>query len=113
MITSKPLGRVGTTLCAPLNYAVALAGESALISGEQGNAAEGLRQYGQFVGTWRCEPAFRDAEGIWQQPPAHLARVTFHNITADHFDWKYEASAPGDGENWQLYSTLSCTRQDA
>ncbi len=43
--------------------------------------------------------------------PAHLARITFHNIQADHFDWKYEASAPGDGESWQLQSTLSCDRE--
>lgn len=42
--------------------------------------------------------------------PAHLARITFHNISEEHFDWKYEASAPGDGENWQLHSTLSCDR---
>lgn len=43
--------------------------------------------------------------------PPHLARITFHNITDDHFDWKYEASAPGDGENWQLHSTLACDRR--
>ncbi len=42
--------------------------------------------------------------------PAHLARITFHNISSDHFDWKYEASAPGDGQSWNLHSTLSCDR---
>jgi hypothetical protein len=42
--------------------------------------------------------------------PAHLARITFHNVSRNHFDWKYEASAPGDGENWQLHSTLACDR---
>ena len=40
------------------------------------------------------------------QFPAQRARITFHNISDDHFDWKYEASAPGDGENWGLQSTL-------
>ena len=43
--------------------------------------------------------------------PPHMARITFHNISRAHFDWKYEASAPGDGENWQLHSTLSCDRK--
>lgn len=47
------------------------------------------------------------AEG---QFPAHLARITFHNISDDHFDWKYEASASGDGKTWSLHSTLSCDR---
>lgn len=42
--------------------------------------------------------------------PAHLARITFHNISDAHFDWKYEASAPGDGETWQLQATLACDR---
>lgn len=44
------------------------------------------------------------------QKPAHLARITFHNISSDHFDWMYEASAPDDGVNWQLYATLDCDR---
>lgn len=44
------------------------------------------------------------------QFPAHMARITFHNISDDHFDWKYEASNPGDGVNWQLHSTLACDR---
>lgn len=42
--------------------------------------------------------------------PAHLARITFHNISSNHFDWKYEASAPGDGKSWNLHSTLACDR---
>lgn len=43
---------------------------------------------------------------------AHLARITFYNISNDHFDWKYEASAPQDGQNWQLHSTLACDRME-
>lgn len=43
--------------------------------------------------------------------PAHMARITFHNISERHFDWKYEASAPGDGQNWQQQSTLACDRE--
>lgn len=46
------------------------------------------------------------------QRPAHLARITFHNISGDHFDWKYEASGPFDGHNWQLHATLACDRQE-
>ena len=45
------------------------------------------------------------------QRQAHLAKITFHNITEQHFDWKYEASPPDDGTQWQLFSTLSCDRQ--
>ncbi len=171
----------------------ALAGETPLVSGANESAPEGLRQYGQFVGEWRCAPGFRDAEDNWQTPaarptwvwhwvlngaaiqdvwipdpdhappgaamgtnlrvydaendrwdmvwttetlggfqhfsateeagdivmhgdipagprPAHRARITFHDIQADRFEWKYEASAPSDGETWQLFSTLSCER---
>lgn len=43
--------------------------------------------------------------------PAHMVRITFHNISENYFDWSYEASAPGDGENWQLQSTLACDRE--
>jgi hypothetical protein len=43
--------------------------------------------------------------------PPHQARITFHNISDTHFDWKYEASKLDDGENWQLASTLSCDRK--
>lgn len=43
--------------------------------------------------------------------PAHMARITFYNISERHFDWKYEASAPGDGVNWMEYSRLSCDRE--
>ena len=42
--------------------------------------------------------------------PAHMARITFHNISDSHFDWKYEASGPNDGVNWQVFSTLACDR---
>jgi hypothetical protein len=44
------------------------------------------------------------------QRKAHLARITFHNISDNHYDWKYEASEPDDGETWQLQMTLSCDR---
>lgn len=40
----------------------------------------------------------------------HKARITFHNISEAHFDWKYESSALDDGENWNLAATLSCDR---
>lgn len=43
--------------------------------------------------------------------PRHLMHVTFHNISADHFDWRYEASGLTDGQNWQETSRLACDRQ--
>ena len=42
--------------------------------------------------------------------PSHLMHITFHNISDDHFDWKYEASGLTDGQNWQEQSRLSCDR---
>ena len=179
-LIAAPLATAGTPLLSPANP----------------EAPAGVAQYGQFEGTWKCAPAFRNAKGEWQesparptwvwhyvlnghavqdvwipdpenapptaamgtnlrvydaendrwdmvwtteslgafqvfqarmvdgeivmhgdieagQRPAHLARITFHNIGKQHFDWKYEASAPGDGENWQLQSTLACDRAPA
>lgn len=42
--------------------------------------------------------------------PAHSARITFHQIKADSFQWKYEATNPGGGTVWQEFSRLSCNR---
>ena len=47
------------------------------------------------------------------QRPAHRARITFHNISHEHFDWKYEASSPNGGTQWQLFSSMSCQRDGA
>jgi hypothetical protein len=41
---------------------------------------------------------------------AHLARITFHNIGENHFDWKYESSGPADGRQWREVARLSCDR---
>ena len=43
---------------------------------------------------------------------AHLAKITFHNIEEKTFDWKYEFSPIGDGDNWTEASRLACTRND-
>lgn len=42
--------------------------------------------------------------------PPHLMHVTFHNISDNHFDWRYEVSGLTDGQNWQEQSRLSCDR---
>lgn len=42
--------------------------------------------------------------------PSHLMHITFHNISDDHFDWKYESSGLTDGQNWTEFSRLSCDR---
>ncbi|HKJ17500.1 MAG TPA: hypothetical protein VJ984_09145 [Xanthomonadales bacterium] len=168
--------------------------DAPLFSDRNPEAPEGVDQYGQLAGTWKCTPASRQPDGsmlesdfrptwiwtyvlngaaiqdiwipdpaapaggggmgtnlrvydaeqdawemVWTTEslggfqkfsakmtdgnmvmngdlpagafPAHMARITFHNIQPDHFDWKYEASAPGDGQNWQLQSTLTCERK--
>lgn len=47
---------------------------------------------------------------------AHERRITFHNISSNHFDWKYEAAknrkSAEDGR-WQLVSKLVCDRAAA
>lgn len=65
----------------------------------------------------RYKASFRNGEiHIFAERPAtkqfrsHLMRITFHNISADHFDWRYEASGLTDGQNWQERSRLSCDR---
>lgn len=42
--------------------------------------------------------------------PSHLMHITFHNISASHFDWKYESSGLTDGQTWQEFARLSCDR---
>ena len=44
---------------------------------------------------------------------AHLARITFHNISDEHFDWKYEASSARSSHQWQEVSRLSCDRSES
>ncbi len=45
--------------------------------------------------------------------PRHLMRITFHNISDDHFDWRYESSGLTDGQDWTAVARLSCDRVDA
>ncbi len=42
--------------------------------------------------------------------PAHKAKITFHNISEKHFDWKYESSALNDGKKWQEGFRLNCDK---
>lgn len=43
-------------------------------------------------------------------PPAHKARITFHSIQADSFDWRYDASGPNDGTQWAEQARMHCDR---
>ena len=40
--------------------------------------------------------------------PAHRRRITFFDISADAFEWKYEATKPGGDSGWTEYSRLHC-----
>lgn len=66
----------------------------------------------QFRSAYRNEQlhiyAERPASGSF---PSHLMHITFHDISDDHFDWKYESSGLTDGQNWTEVSRLSCDRQ--
>ena len=44
------------------------------------------------------------------QRPPHTARVTFHDIAADSFQWRYEASLQGGDGPWSEQARLSCRR---
>lgn len=41
---------------------------------------------------------------------AHVARISFHNISDSHFDWKYEAAPLSDSRNFNEVYRLSCNR---
>lgn len=41
---------------------------------------------------------------------AHVARITFHNIGSDHFDWKYESAPLSDSRKFTEVYRLSCNR---
>jgi hypothetical protein len=44
--------------------------------------------------------------------PAHTARITFHDIAADSFQWRYEASLQGLDGPWSEQARLDCRRGD-
>lgn len=89
-----------------------------------------LRTYDSETDTWNVvwttqnspaiEPfraSFRDGEiHMFAERAAnqlfrnHLMHITFHNISDDHFDWRYESSSPTDGQNWREVARLSCDR---
>lgn len=41
---------------------------------------------------------------------AHRARITFSEVTRDHFTWTYEATAPGADGPWQPIQRLQCAK---
>ena len=41
---------------------------------------------------------------------AHVARITFHNITENSFDWRYESAPLTDARNYTEQSRLRCLR---
>lgn len=41
--------------------------------------------------------------------PAHLALITFHNISEQHFDWKYESAAVNTTD-WREVLRIACDR---
>ena len=41
---------------------------------------------------------------------AHVARISFHNITASSYDWKYESAPLDDSRNFTEVFRLSCNR---
>lgn len=76
-------------------------------------ATTGQRDLSQFTAVSAGADIVMTGEQPARGPfPAHQARVTFHDISATSFLWKYEASAPGGGTQRQEFSRLSCRRTD-
>lgn len=75
--------RQGILLMSALLAGPALAGDSPLLSAASADAPDGVRQYGQFEGSWSCLPEFRDAEGNWQQAPGRPTWV-WHYVLDGH-----------------------------
>lgn len=45
--------------------------------------------------------------------PDHRAKITFFEIAADSFEWRYEAAKPGSADGpWQLQSKIHCRRAE-
>ncbi len=45
--------------------------------------------------------------------PEHDRRITFHGMTDQHFDWKYEARGMKPDAEWRELARLSCDRGDS
>lgn len=46
-----------------------------------------------------------------EQVSEHDRRITFHNISSDHFDWKYEAKGMSEDAAWSEVFRLACDRE--
>lgn len=44
--------------------------------------------------------------------PPHTARIIFHDIAADSFQWRYEASLQGADGPWSEQARLGCRREE-
>jgi len=100
---------------------------------QTGPAGTNIRVYDAKSNTWRIQwttGAMSDFQAITAQAvddtivmrtdspaggkfPAHTVRITFFDMTADKFEWKYEAGAPGTDGPWQEQSRLHCTKTRA
>lgn len=99
-------------------------------AGPQAAQGTNLRTFDPDAGTWEVvwttqkvpkidffRAGFRDGEmhmyaerAASELFPSHLMHITFHNISEEHFDWRYESSGLTDGQTWREVSRLSCKR---
>lgn len=45
--------------------------------------------------------------------PEHERRITFHNMSEEHFDWRYQAKGAQPEAEWREVARLSCNRADS
>lgn len=60
-----------------------------------------------FDGTELVLTGHRDASS---DRPEHDLRVTFHNISPDHFDWRHEVMSADTNGEWREVGRLDCDR---
>jgi hypothetical protein len=71
----------------------------------------GTRRFDFFEARQEGEEIVMIGEIPAREPrPAHTARITFHEIAADSFQWRYEASLQGPDGPWSEQARLSCRR---
>ncbi len=68
-----------------------------------------LQRYDHFEARQEGETLVMRGEIAAKAPfPQHQAKITFHDIHEDTFEWRYEAAAPGTDGPWQEFSRIHC-----
>lgn len=67
-------------------------------------------EFDHYTATYSDGMIVMRGENPPRNTPAHAARITFFNMTEQHFNWTYEGTAPGTDTGWTEFSRMSCSR---